>query len=76
MERISMTCPCKGCEDRVAATKVSPYSCHATCIRYIAWRGEKVNEREELKKHHGVEALAVIVKSLNHVRKKHHRSGK
>lgn len=34
------TCPCRGCEDRVAATKVSPYSCHTNCEKYNAWRSE------------------------------------
>ena len=40
MGRTTTNCPCKGCTDRVAATKVSPYSCHMNCEKYKAWRDE------------------------------------
>ena len=40
MGRTTTNCPCKGCTDRAAATKVSPYSCHMNCERYNKWRFE------------------------------------
>lgn len=35
-----MICPCKGCEDRYMDLD-SLKSCHASCEKYQAWRGEK-----------------------------------
>lgn len=38
MGRTTTICPCRGCKDRVAATKENPYSCHMSCEKYAEWR--------------------------------------
>ena len=70
-----ITNPCVRCPDRKPGTKDSP-SCHADCKLYLEFRQLRVEEREALAREKGSEALAVIVRSLNYVKKKHHKHGK
>ena len=65
MERTTTICPCKGCTDRVAATKDSPYSCHMSCEKYNAWRSDYTAYKPDI-------ALDLKFDAINKLRRMQH----